>query len=94
MTFTLTVQAIATMNKGELAEFVADFRHAFGVKGHKTKGVPPKATVRYVIELYSWGGITEDMSKWDDAKILDQAFYLKNQGKEYFEGELYQEAQV
>ncbi|KAL1496800.1 hypothetical protein AB1Y20_014386 [Prymnesium parvum] len=93
MDIPLVEQGIATMNKGELAEFVGEARYAYGVNGNKGKGVPPKATLRFVIELYSWSGITEDMSNMDDAQVLDQAFFLKDKAKEYFDGELYLEAQ-
>ena len=47
-----------------------------------------------MIELYSWSGITADMSKMTDAEIMDQAYFLKDKGKEYFDGEMWPEAQV
>ena len=38
------------------------------------------------------GGITADMSRMSDAEVMDQAYFLKGKGREYFEQQLFAEA--
>ena len=80
---------VATMNRGELAEFVCTAQYAYGADGWKEGSqtvykVPPRSTIRFEVELFSWSGLTGDQSKMSDADMLDQAYHLKNKGTEYF----------
>jgi hypothetical protein len=87
---------IAWLRQGEVAEFVVMAQYAYGVKGWergKEVVVPPNATVRFELELFSWSGITADRSKMTDAEMMDWAFHLKNKGKEYYDQEMWPEAQ-
>ena len=64
----------ATMYRGELAEFVCRAKHAYGDAGRKEGGsakflVPPRATVRFEVELYSWSGFRGDRAKMNDAEV-------------------------
>ena len=78
---------VASMNRGELAEFVCTAQYAYGATGLKDKGkfkVPPRSTIRWEVELYSWSGFTGDHSNMSDAEMMDQAYHLKSKGTEYF----------
>ena len=88
--------AVATMNRGELAEYVCRAEYAYGAKGWKGVGnkwlVPPCSTVRWEVELYSWKGFTGNFSTMSDAEMMDQAYALKSQGTEYVRNCMYSEA--
>ena len=82
-------EGVATMNRGELAEFVCTSQYAYGAEGWKEGGsseykVPPRATIRWEVELYSWSGFNGDHSKMGDGEMMDQAYHLKARGTEYF----------
>ena len=88
--------AVATMNRGELAEYVCRAEYAYGAKGWKGVGnkwlVPPCSTVRWELELYSWKGFTGNFSTMSDAEMMGQAYALKSQGTEYVRNCMYSEA--
>ena len=85
------------MNRGEIAEFVCKAEYAYGAQGWKGRDnkwlVPPRSSIRWEVELYSWSGFTGDHSKMSDAEMIDQAYSLKNKGTEYVRNAMYEEAQ-
>jgi len=89
-------EGVKTMNRGELAEFVCTAQYAYGTKGWSGgsggASVPPRATIRWEVELFGWSGFTGDQSKMSDAEMMDQAYHLKAQGTQYFKMSLWEEA--
>ena len=88
--------AVATMNRGELAEYVCRAEYAYGANGWKGVGnkwlVPPCSTVRWEVELYCWKGFRGSFSTMSGAEMMDQAYALKSQGTEYVRHCMYSEA--
>ena len=88
---------VATMNRGELAEFVCKAAYAYGDQGWSSANgqskVPARSTVRWVVELYSWSGFSGDRSKMSYAEVMDQAAALKGKGSEYVRQEMWDAAQ-
>jgi len=58
---------VATMKKGEVAEFTIKAEYGYGEHGSPPK-IPPNATLIFEIELFDWKG--EDLSKDLDGGIL------------------------
>jgi len=82
---------IASMKKGEKAQFTLKPKYAFGEKGDTQRGVPPNATVRYVVELVDF---VKEKESWDmspEEKVA-AAQKRKDDGNELFKVGRYKRA--
>jgi FK506-binding protein 4/5 len=61
-------EAVQTMLKGEVAEFVLAPDYAYGANGSPPK-IPPNATLKFEIELLEWT-LDKDISKAKDGSVL------------------------
>ncbi|XP_053690671.1 FK506-binding protein 59 isoform X1 [Sabethes cyaneus] len=75
--------ALEKFKKAESSKLILDPRFAFGAQGNEELGVPPNATVEYVVTLKEFER-EPDSWKLDDAERMEQAKLFKEKGTDYF----------
>lgn len=80
--------ALLQFKKEEKASLEIISKYAFKEEGHKEYGIPPNATVTYVVELKSF---EKTKATWDmdAAEKLTQTKLLKEKATNYFKAEKY-----
>ena len=76
-------KGVATMSKGELADFVCRADYAFGESG-KPPHVAPDTAVKYEIELLSYQEPTRELWEMSPSDKLEEALRLKAAGADAF----------
>lgn len=83
--------AVSSMKKGEKSQFVIKPKYAFGAAGDAARGVPPHATVRYVIELLDFAKEKESWDMSPEEKVT-AAHKRKEDGNELFKASKFKRA--
>lgn len=80
--------ALSQFKKEEKSSLEIKPKYAFKEEGHKEFGIPPNATVTYIVELKSFekSKMTWDM---DSAEKLSQAKLVKEKATNYFKAGKY-----
>lgn len=75
--------ALEKFKKAETSKLILKPQFAFGPNGNSTLGVPPNATIEYIVTLNEFERV-QDSWKLDDSERMEQAKLFKERGTNYF----------
>nr|CAH7740033.1 unnamed protein product [Callosobruchus chinensis] len=75
--------AIEKFKKGEVSKLTIKPQYAYGAEGYPEFGIPPNATLEYVVELKNFERV-KDSWALDDEERVEQCKLFKDRGTSYF----------
>ncbi|KAL3265474.1 hypothetical protein HHI36_009678 [Cryptolaemus montrouzieri] len=81
--------ALESFKRGETSKLIIKPQYAFGAKGSDELGIPPNATLEYIVTLKNFEKSKESWALNDEEKV-QQAKLFKEKGTHYFKEQKYQ----